>query len=581
MSDIRFNQWLHNSGTGGVSQVDGGHVGIGTTNPEIAVHSGNNKILNVGIVTASTYYGDGSNLTSLPAQATIANNADNRVITGGSGVNLNGESTLTYDGTYLDIGGGVTRFTKQGSYNSLEIGFGQNSNQNAFIDLIGDTTYTDYGTRIIRNGQSGANAQTDILHRGTGSLNLQTSDAAPIVIKTNGNNDRLVINADGKIGVSRVATQHPLEIGHASEPTLSLWRGSTKSAALQAQSGGTYLMSYENSPLIFSVASGSGYTERLRILSNGAITCGHGANFNLHGSSTTGICLNGNGNSGQIIANADGNRALIIGRQSSFGQVIEFFQGSGGSNTNMAGITIPAADTLGLETNGTERFRIESDGDLRLSGNNSATNYGWIRGWQSSTGDMIIGADQSATGTGTSRSNLIFRTRGSERARIQAGGLKLNGGSYIMEVSAGHGAPNNNNKQMDQRRWMWYGSSSSTHTVARVAKASSGQPGDGDSSLAAWIVTYTARSMYGFNSDGGYSVMKMRTGRFDYNDNEVRFSTEQDTLGTGSGSQNPTIVFTDEGSGVVRISITNPSSTHSFGEINLMTYDCRITLPSG
>ena len=65
MSDIRFNQWLHNSGTGGVSQVDGGHVGIGTTNPEIAVHSGNNKILNVGIVTASTYYGDGSNLTNI------------------------------------------------------------------------------------------------------------------------------------------------------------------------------------------------------------------------------------------------------------------------------------------------------------------------------------------------------------------------------------------------------------------------------------------------------------------------------------------------------------------------------------
>ena len=54
MSDIRFNQWLHNSGTGGVSQVDGGHVGIGTTNPEIAVHSGNNKILNVGIVPATT-----------------------------------------------------------------------------------------------------------------------------------------------------------------------------------------------------------------------------------------------------------------------------------------------------------------------------------------------------------------------------------------------------------------------------------------------------------------------------------------------------------------------------------------------
>ena len=192
-----------------------------------------------------------------------------------------------------------------------------------------------------------------------------------------------------------------------------------------------------------------------------------------------------------------------------------------------------------------------------------------------SSGDYLELATQSTSNP------ILFKPNNTERVRVQDGGLKLNGGSYIMEISAGHGAPNNNNRVMDQRRWMWYGTSSSTHTVARVAKASSGQPGDGDSKLAAWIVTYTARSMYGFNSDGGYSVMKMRTGRFDYDDNTVRFSTEQDTLGTGGGSQNPTIVFTDEGSGVVRISITNPSSTHSFGEINLMTYDCRITLPSG
>ena len=53
------------------------HVGIGTTNPEIAVHSGNNKILNVGIVTASTYYGDGSNLTGLVGGATGLDLDDN------------------------------------------------------------------------------------------------------------------------------------------------------------------------------------------------------------------------------------------------------------------------------------------------------------------------------------------------------------------------------------------------------------------------------------------------------------------------------------------------------------------------
>ena len=103
MSDIRFNQWLHNSGTGGVSQVDGGHVGIGTTNPEIAVHSGNNKILNVGIVTASTYYGDGSNLTGItvPGGATRLDLNDNIKIRLGNSQDFqlyhNGNNSLIQD----------------------------------------------------------------------------------------------------------------------------------------------------------------------------------------------------------------------------------------------------------------------------------------------------------------------------------------------------------------------------------------------------------------------------------------------------------------------------------------------------
>ena len=77
MSDIRFNQWLHNSGTGGVSQVDGGHVGIGTTNPLIPVGAGVTAVLNVGVVTANYYYGDGSNLSGIVGAGTSLSFNDN------------------------------------------------------------------------------------------------------------------------------------------------------------------------------------------------------------------------------------------------------------------------------------------------------------------------------------------------------------------------------------------------------------------------------------------------------------------------------------------------------------------------
>ena len=55
MSDIRFNQWFHNSGTGGVSQDSAGHVGIGTTVPtHVNALTNNNSILHVGIVSCNT-----------------------------------------------------------------------------------------------------------------------------------------------------------------------------------------------------------------------------------------------------------------------------------------------------------------------------------------------------------------------------------------------------------------------------------------------------------------------------------------------------------------------------------------------
>ena len=89
----------------------------------------NIKLGNAGVITATSFVGSGANLTSLPAQATIANNADNRIITGGSGVNLNAESNVLYDGTNFGIGKSPSRtLDVQGKIRSSDsVCFGDNS----------------------------------------------------------------------------------------------------------------------------------------------------------------------------------------------------------------------------------------------------------------------------------------------------------------------------------------------------------------------------------------------------------------------------------------------------------------------
>ena len=66
MSDIRFNNWKHQSGTGGVSQNSGGNVGIGSTLPSSKLDVGGD-IKVTGIVTATSFVGSGANLTGIDA----------------------------------------------------------------------------------------------------------------------------------------------------------------------------------------------------------------------------------------------------------------------------------------------------------------------------------------------------------------------------------------------------------------------------------------------------------------------------------------------------------------------------------
>jgi len=80
---------------------------------------------------------------------------------------------------------------------SLEINSLGSGNRYAYIDFVGDDTYTDWGLRIIRNN-TGPDANSQIQHRGTGAFYIGTTDASLLSWTTSGAT-RLTIASDGNI----------------------------------------------------------------------------------------------------------------------------------------------------------------------------------------------------------------------------------------------------------------------------------------------------------------------------------------------------------------------------------------------
>jgi len=83
------------------------------------------------------------------------------------------------------------------TYGAIEVGGLNTGDRFAYVDFIGDETYTDYGLRVLR-GNTGANAVSQMLHRGTGTFQIYTMDAAAIVLGTN-NNPRVTISSTGVV----------------------------------------------------------------------------------------------------------------------------------------------------------------------------------------------------------------------------------------------------------------------------------------------------------------------------------------------------------------------------------------------
>jgi hypothetical protein len=275
----------------------------------------------------------------------------------------------------------------------IQIGNGRTGSGQSYIDFIGDTTYTDFGMRLARDG--GANGSSYIQHRGAGDLTLLGQDAAAISLRTN-NTERFRINSDGTACLNTSNT-----VSNVAQ-TIVTRSGETINTVLLGRSyGGSCSLGLQ----------AAGGTEAIP-------------------SATTTST-----NPVNIVAGTTSNGTTFI-NTASINIGVESTPTSTSHPTFFAISTTPSASTTRVE-----RFRINSSGNVGIgtspsevlhikhsqprirledSDGASASIYSSISANTAATGSIVIQADPGNAGTG---SYVSFDVDAAEKMRIDDNGV--------------------------------------------------------------------------------------------------------------------------------------------------------------
>ena len=283
-------------------------IGSGTTvtvNKSVTLESGNTNI--TGVCTATSFSGSGANLTSLPSQVTIANNADNRVITGGSGTNLNGEANLTFDGGTIALS------------NSTNPTFQIKTGTTSRLKIIADTG----SSKVLISSQEGYPLALGAASGGGASEALRiTTDGKLLVGATNQTNGSI---AEFSKSVAGGAAGCHITVENTSNNSVN----NTAGIHLKTSTGTAKFFKYQANQTFIQSASGG--ASELNLQANGA----HAMRLYTNGNERLRITNSGRINIGDTDQNQNVDQlSVTVGAQNALDNVARFQSSAAASGTS-------------------------------------------------------------------------------------------------------------------------------------------------------------------------------------------------------------------------------------------------------
>jgi hypothetical protein len=342
----------------------------------------------------------------------------------------------TSPGSALSVNGNIDILGSTTETRQLQIGFGRTGNGLSLIDFIADATYSDFGMRIARG--AGANATGLINVRGTGGLDLRTTDAAPIYFVTTGT-ERMRILSGGNVGIGTtnpLARLHvaPGSSGASLNPgvTVAGFFEAAANASIQVSSGTgspAYLflgdaadpdagrISAQDGFLQIAASGASdflqfatgGFTERMRITSTGNVGIGTASPASIVGGTDTSPVLSIGGTDSTLTTGDKAGSLSFITNDASY--TATYADGVTAEIASVATTVTGAAYGLAFYTgtitgtNRGERLRIDASGNLGI-GNSAPITRLHVTGATVTTG--VVYKNQPAQAVETAAATLTI-----------------------------------------------------------------------------------------------------------------------------------------------------------------------------